>query len=118
MKKIKWKKPKGGRVMEHMLEGYVDNKLAFIISGSLCVTDLRESKASLKTDKYIQPKHYYMEGKKDIREEAKQIASDLLNGLNTEKHEANLERQRIKEEHTQKVMREAQEFLDNLKNKA
>lgn len=117
MKKIKWKKVKGGRAFEHMLEGYVDNKLAFMISGSLCVTDLRESKASLETDKYIHPKHYHMEGKENKKEEAKQIAFDLLNGLNVKKHEANLERQRIKDEYTQKVIREAQEFLDNLKNK-
>lgn len=71
MKKIKWKKAKGGRVFEHLTEGYVDGKLAFMIEGSLCVTDLRESKASLETDTYVSPRHYHMEGTENKKRRSK-----------------------------------------------
>ena len=55
MKKVTWKKAKGGRIMEHQLEGFVDGQLAFIIEGRLCITDLREMKSS---SEWVSPKSY------------------------------------------------------------
>ena len=120
LKKISWRKVKGGRAFEHILEGYVDDKLGFRIEGSLSVTDLRESKKSLETNEYIQPKHYKL--KRDgvsltPRIEAKTIASDLLNGLNIEKHQNNWQKGEDEAAHTLKIMEKAQAFLESLKNK-
>ena len=113
MKKISWKKSKGGRAFEHILEGWVGGEKCFQIEGRLCVTDLRP----INGEPWQPPVHYYIEDPNNAKEEAKQIAYDVLNGLNKEKHEANLERQRIKDEHTRKVLEDAQAFLDSLKNK-
>jgi hypothetical protein len=122
MEKIKWKKAKGGRVMEHLLEGYVDNKLAFIIEGRLCVTDHRASKKSLEANgEWEHPKHYkldYSQPREDIRNEAKTIASDLLNGINTEKHQANWQAGEDEAAATAKTIKDAEDFLTSLtKNK-
>jgi hypothetical protein len=120
MKKISWKKAKGGRAMEHQLEGHVDNKLAFIVNGRHSIGDFRESKKSLETDVYIRPKHYRLnrDGQTtDFRGEAKIIASDLLNGLNLEIHQANWQKGEDEAADTIKVMVEAQAFLDSLKDK-
>jgi|TARA_R110000851_G_scaffold47424_1_gene115079 type IV secretory pathway VirD2 relaxase len=120
MKKISWKKAKGGRAMEHQLEGHVDGKLAFIVNGRHSITDLIESKKSLKTDVYIHPKNYRLnrDGQTtDFRSEATTIASDLLNGLNLEFHQANWQKGEDEAADTIKVIGEAQAFLDSLKRK-
>jgi hypothetical protein len=80
MKKIKWKEIKS----QNLYEGIVDGKVAFSIEGLLCLTDLRESRES-KT--YIAPKHYSITSK----ENAKQIAFDLVNNLNVDIHKENYE---------------------------
>ena len=120
MKKISWRKSKGGRAFEHIKEGYVDGKLAFMIEGRLCVTDLRKSKESLETDTYIHPKHYKLDYSKDretILKEAKTICSDLLNGLNLDIHEANYQKGEEESRKTAQIIKETQEFLDSLKEK-
>lgn len=112
MKKISWRKAKGGRAMEHLLEGYVNNELAFIIEGRLCVTDLRPMSGEV----WEHPKHYMIEDRNNAKEEAKQIAFDLLNGLNVEKHEENLRKEAEKQAASLKVIQDAEEFLKKLKN--
>lgn len=114
MKKISWKKAKGGRAFEHLLEGFVDGELAFIKEGGLCVTDLREMKAS---DTFVSPKHYPLSREGHTTFEAKLIAHELLNGINLEQHEAS--RKVWEDEHNKsaEVIKKAQEFLDQLKNK-
>ena len=111
MLKIKWKKAKGGRVFEHLLEGWVDNEHYFNIEGSLCVTDLR----GIRKPIWEHPKHYRIDNVENKREFAKNMAYEILNNINPEMYKANLEKQRIENEHTQKVMKNAQDFLDKLK---
>ena len=97
MKKISWKKAKGGRVMEHILEGYVNNELAFVIEGRLCVSDVREMKSS---DEWVAPKHYRLDSRGDnVRGEAKEIAYELLNNINIEKHKANWQKWEDENDH-------------------
>jgi len=118
MKKITWKNAKGGRSFEHLLEGFVDGELAFIVEGRLCVTDLRAMKLSHPTSKYVSPKHYSLNSDgPDVKGEAKGIASDLLNGLNIEKHQANWQRGEDETAQTIKVLKDAQDFLDKLQNR-
>ena len=91
----------------------MDGEKCFHIEGRLCVTDLRPMNGEV----WEHPIHYRIEDKENAREEGKQIAYEVLNGLNVEKHEANLEKQRVENEHTRKVMQDAQDFLDKLQNK-
>lgn len=114
MKKITWKRAKGGRSMEHQLEGFVDGELAFIISGRLCVQDLRAMKAS---EKWVAPKAYRLDLNGDTTTEAKIIASDLLNEINLEKHQANWQAWEDENKKSGELIREAQAFLDSLKEK-
>jgi len=109
LKKISWKKAKGGRAFEHLLEGYIDGEIAFIIEGRSCVTDLRAMKASHKTDTYVSPNHYRL-SKEDPKKEAKEIASDLLNGLNLEKHQANWQKLEDESSKTSIIIAEAKLF--------
>ena len=82
MKKIHWKKAKGGRIMEHLLEGFVDNEKIFIIEGRLCVSDLRPM---CKAAGWQAPKHYKLNSDSPTyKEDAKLIAHELLNGINLE----------------------------------
>jgi len=112
MKKITWKKAKGGRSMEHQLEGFVDGELAFIISGRLCVQDFREMKTS---SEWVPSKVYRLDVNGNTTEEAKMIASDLLNGLNIEKHQDNWKKWDDENKKSGKLIAEAQRFLDSLK---
>jgi len=113
MKKISWKKAKGGRSMEHQLEGFVGGELAFIISGRLCVQDFREMKES---SEWVPPKAYRLDINGDTTAEAKIIASDLLNGLNVEKHQDNWQKWDDENKKSAILIRDAQKFLDSLKN--
>ena len=114
MLKIKWKKPKGGRVWENILEGWVGKEKHFLIEGNLYVTDLRP----MKNVPWEHPKNYRIEcNTNDKRDIAKQMAYEILNNINPEVYEANLEKQRVENEHTQKVMKDAQDFLDKLNKK-
>lgn len=113
MKKIKWKKAKGGLAFEHLLEGFIDGekKSSFMIEGRGCVTDLRP----IRGEVWGHPKHYRLNSNgPDVKGEAKGIASDLLNGLNVDKHQANWQRGEDETAHTIKVMKEAQDFIDSL----
>lgn len=103
MKKIKWKFLR--RVNCH--EGFVDNKLAFSVEGTLCVTDLRRTHSS---PTFVSPDHY----KITSVENGKQIASDLLNGLNVELHEANRLAWIAKEEETARVIQNADALIAKL----
>lgn len=111
MIKIVWKKPKGGKVWEHILEGWVEKEKCFLIEGSLCLTDLRP----MKNEPWEKPKHYMIGNTDNVKDKAKQMAYEILNNINPEIYEANLETQRIIDEHTQKVIKDAQNFLDKLK---
>lgn len=116
LKKITWKKAKGGRAFEHIKVGYVDGDKSFIIEGRLCVTDLR---GTFQYDKWESPKHYRLDSTQshqDILKEAKEIASDLLNGLNIDKHQANWQFWEDESAKTIKILEEAQNFLNKIKN--
>jgi len=113
MLKIKWKKSKGGRAFEHILEGWVGNLHSFNIEGRLCVTDLR----GIRKTPWQAPKHYIIDEVDNKREFAKNMAYEILNNINPEVYKANLEKQRIDNERTQKVMKEAQDFLDKIQKK-
>ena len=89
----------------------VEGIKCFQIEGRLCVTDLRP----MKNTPWEHPKHYLIEDStSNSRDKAKQMAYEILNNINPEIYEANLEKQRIESEHTIKVMKDAQDFLDNL----
>jgi hypothetical protein len=62
-------------------EGYVNDKLSFSIEGTLCVSDVRNCYG----EGYVVPNRYRIQ---DVNH-GKQIAIDLLEGNNTEKHEEN-----------------------------
>jgi hypothetical protein len=110
MKNIKWKYVKAVNVWEGRVKG--DSESLISIQGSLCVTDLRESRAS---DVYVAPKHYKIIGL--TLEEAKQLAEDLVTGENFEKHEANRLEWEAQGEKTARIIKEAEEFINSLKNK-
>ena len=85
---------------------------SIFIEGRLCVSDLRESRSSKE---YVSPKHYKIIGL--TLEEAKELAEDLVNNVNFDKHESN-RLQCIKEqEETTKMLKEAQDFLNKLKKR-
>lgn len=113
MKKIKWKKAKGGRAFEHILEGWVDGNHWFNIEGRSCVTDLR----GIRQENWEPPKHYRIDDVENKREHAKQMAYEILNNINPEIYAENLRLQEVEAEHTRKVMQDAQDFLDRLKEK-
>lgn len=110
MANIKWKKAKGGRTWEHLTEGWVDGVKCFQIEGRLCVTDLRP----MKNEPWEHPKHYRIGNSDSPKDKAKQMAYEILNNINPLVYEANLETQRIENEHTQKVMKDAQDLIDRL----
>jgi hypothetical protein len=113
MKKIKWKKAKGGRAFEHILEGYVDKVHFFNIEGTLCVTDLR----GIKKEPWSPPIHYNIDTKENKKERAKVMAHEILNNINPEFYEKIIEKQLKESMRSQKIMKDAQDFLDKLKNK-
>lgn len=110
MKEITWKKVKG---LPNHLEGFVDGELAFNISGTLCVSDLRAMKASYETNTHVSPKHYKIKDKDD----GKSIAYDLLNGLNLEKHEANWHKWEEESAKSAQFIQDSKKFLEQLRNK-
>lgn len=108
VKTIKWKVERGE---PSQISGYVNGEVAFHIGGSLCVTDIRASRACTGNgDDYISPSHY----KTGSQQRGKEIAHDLLNGLNIEEHEANKQEWLNKQEQSLKVIQDAQKFLDDL----
>jgi hypothetical protein len=101
LKKISWRKAKGGRCMEHLKEGYVNNELCFMIGGRAFLTDLRPIN---NKDNWQPPKSYSITDAED----AKRIASDLLNNLNIDEHQANLQRREDESQKTVKLLQEAE----------
>lgn len=109
LRKISWRKAKGGRYTEHLKEGYVNNELCFMIEGRAVVTDLRPINDK---DNWQPPKHYTIKDTDD----AKRIASDLLNNLNIEEHQANYQKREDRSNHTAKLIKEAEEMLARIKS--
>ena len=110
LQKISWRKAKGGKCMEHLKEGYVNNELCFMIEGRSCVTDLRPIK---NNDNWQPPKHYSIIDSDD----AKRIASDLLNNLNCEEHSANLQKMIDSGKEFANTIKDAEELLTRIKAK-
>lgn len=100
---IKWK----ARPSMYEHEGYVGKVKLFSIQGNLCVTDLRPTKKEV----WEAPQHYKI---KDV-EDGRQVAYDLLNGLNFDVHEKNRLDWILEGERTAKLMQEADEFIKRLK---
>ena len=110
LRKISWRKAKGGRYAEHLKEGYVNNELCFMIGGRAVVTDLRPINDK---DNWQPPKHYTIRDADD----AKRIASDLLNNLNIEEHQANYQKREDDIQKTVKLIKEAEELITRIKAK-
>lgn len=104
--KIRWKFLK--RVNCH--EGFVNGELAFSVEGSLCVTDIRKCYTQ---SEYISPNHYRI---KDPNH-GKQIAHDLLEGLNVEEHETNRLEWIAQQERTTKLIQDTDELIKQLQLK-
>ena len=114
MKKISWRKAKGGRAFEHFLEGFVDGKLAFIKEGGLCLSDLREMGGY--GDDFQPPKHYPLIEEGNKLEEAKRIAYELLNSINLEAHESRRRAWEDRHIKTANLIKEAEELLKSLES--
>ena len=114
MKKISWRKAKGGRAFEHLLEGFVDGKLAFVKEGGLCLSDIRDLGGL--GDDFVPPKHYPLTNETDKLAEAKLIAHELLNGINLDVHENSRKSWEDRHTKTANLIKEAEEFLKSLKS--
>jgi hypothetical protein len=106
---IKWKYIESINHWEGTLPG--DKEPTLFIEGGLCVTDLRETRVS-KT--FVQPKHYKVIGL--TLDEAKQLAEDLVTGMNFSKHEENRLAWIAEHEKSAKVLKDVEELLKTLKN--
>lgn len=104
--RIRWKKTTFA-----CIEGYVNGEVAFSVEGSLCVTDLRKSRASGFGKDYIPPDHYRIEN----RDHGKQIAKDLLDGVNFELHEANRLKWLAEQERSAAIIAGADALIKELK---
>src|SRR4051812_37824045 len=98
-KTIRWKEIKS----INTIEGYVGSIKRFSIQGGLCVVDLSTP---------IPYKSYRITS----RENAKEIAFDLLNGFNLETHEANYQAGEKRSQETVKLLAETDALLESLKN--
>lgn len=107
MGKIKWKHKSRLNTWEGVIKG--DTEPLIFIEGRLCVTDIRPCREQV----WQSPKNYKIIGK--TLEEAKQLAEDLVTGDNYELHESNRIAWETEHEKTSQLIKEAQEFLDNLK---
>jgi len=109
MKKlIKWKYIKRTNNWEGTIKG--EDKRVFSIEGHLCVTDLRPC----YKDVWESPKHYKLNG--ISIGEAKQLAEDLVTGVNFEKHEKNRLDWEADTARSVKVIQDAEDFLKKLQN--
>ena len=106
---IRWKYIEAVNSWEGTVPG--DKEATLFIEGGLCVTDLRESRAS---ETYVEPKHYKTIGLTLV--EAKQLAEDLVTGLNFSKHEANRLEWMAEHQKTVDLIQEAQEYLKSLED--
>ena len=122
MKKISWKHRPGMSEWEGKVITDGENVVRFVIHGSYCVTDLgdrsQEQKHFCETfqsppDDFKMPKSY----KITDSDNGKEIAHDLLNGLNLEIHEANYQAMEDRSRESANTIAKAQEFLDSLKRK-
>lgn len=105
-KQIKWKSKTRLNCWEGTLKG--ETEPVFFIEGLLCLTDIRE----IIRPNFGDSCHYY---KIDTIEEAKELAEDLLNGNNKEKHEANRLKWVAEQEATAKLIQETDELLKSLR---
>ncbi len=99
--RIKWTKRYG------YVEGTINKEISFSYNCGHLI-DLRESH---KSDTYIPSKTY----KANDLLNAKSIASDLLNNLNLDKHEANRQGVLNKEKHFAKTLKDTEDLLEKLK---
>lgn len=106
---IKWKYIKSINNWEGTIPG--DKEPTLFIEGGLCVTDLREVRASKI---FVEPKYYRVTGL--TLEEAKQLAEDLVTGMNFSKHEENRLAWIAEHERSAKVLQEVEELLKSLKD--
>lgn len=98
MQKIKWK----NRNSINCIEGYLNDNHIFDIEGTLCLIDLRGQ---------VPYKTYSITSK----DNAKEIASDLINGLNTELHESNHLAWEKKSNDTAKFLQDTELLIKSLK---
>lgn len=103
--KIKWKELKA----INCWEGYVNGDLAFSVEGTLCVTDLRESR---RTSTFVVPKHYKIQSK----EEGKTIAFELVNNFNLDKHKENYDKWEAASQKTAKLIADTDKLIKKLQN--
>lgn len=109
MRGVTWKFRQGMNTWEGTVKG--DKEPLLFIGGKLYVTDLREFRNS---ETWTSPKHYKIT---DLTlEQAKELAEDLVNNINVEKHESNRLAWIAENERSVKVIAEAQEYLNKLKN--
>lgn len=90
-------------------EGFINNKRIFSVDGTLCVIDLRPTSET----PWRSPDYYRISSV----EEGKEIAFDLLNNLNVEKHKKNKEAWIAEQQKTVDLIRETDEFIKSLKSK-
>lgn len=99
--KIKWKY--SSRMNCH--EGYLNGELIFCIEGTLCVTDIRPE--------FERPSYYKIISVDD----GKEIAFDLLNNINVEKHQKNKDAWIAEQQKTSDLISKVDELLKSLKDK-
>jgi hypothetical protein len=104
IKKIKWKY----RASMNTWTGTHDKYERFTVEGGLCVTDHGKEENPLE---FVTSKHYRIHG--DIQA-GKDIASDLLNGLNLEIHQENWQKWEDENLKSIKAIQDAQDFLKSL----
>lgn len=97
MNKIDWKYDE----VVNSWEGFVNDELCFVVEGNLCLTDIRDSRNI---------KHY-----RATSDKAKEIANDLLNNINLDEHKANNDAWEETLDRTAKVLRDAQDLINTLK---
>lgn len=108
MKNIRWKYRASMNHWEGTIKG--DNEPLLFICGKLCVTDIRPTRGEV----WEHPKHYKII---DLtKEEAKQLAEDLVTGENFQKHESNRLAWEEEGKKTSRLIKEAEELLEKLKN--
>lgn len=112
--RIRWKYRAGTNEFEGYANGEKDD-YSFSIQGGLCLMDMRAYRAAYKSGgDHVQPSSYRIHGDKEA---GKQIAMDLLDGVNTEKHEANRLAWIADNERSAKVLQDADDLIFKLTGK-
>jgi hypothetical protein len=104
IQKISWKY----RASMNTWTGTCNNYKRFTIEGGLCVTDHGKEENPIE---FVQSKHYRIHGDAQV---GKDIAFDLLNGLNLEVHQANWQQWEDENLKSIETMQKAEAFLKSL----